>query len=193
MPPWMYDGHATELLGVGKHSGIEWQIYDVGGSRSSRASWAPFFDEMDAIIFLAPISVFDEKLFEDGRVNRLQDSYELWKQVTSNKILAYTQIVLFLNKHDLLVKKIQRGVRVGDFISSYGQRENTPEAVVKCVCLRAGVPPVRYLPLRVFSDFEAHFKEIHRKNSRPDRPLFVHITSVVVSEAACPPRRELAG
>jgi len=146
-------------LGVGKHKGTEWQIFDVGGSRSSRASWAPYFDDIDAIIFLAPLSVFDEKLIEDTRVNRLQDSYELWKQVTSSTILENTQIILFLNKYDLLAKKLKRGVRIRDFISSYGERDNTPEAAVKY--------------------FEAHFKEVHRKHSRSDRPFFVHVTSAV--------------
>ena len=89
---------------------------------------------MDAIIFLAPLSVFDEKLLEDNRVNRLQDSYELWKQVTSNKVLAKTQIILFLNKYDIFVKKLNRGVRVRDYISSYAERDNTPEVAVKCMC-----------------------------------------------------------
>jgi guanine nucleotide-binding protein subunit alpha len=143
----------------GKHVGTEWHIYDVGGSRSSRASWAPFFDDMDAIIFLAPVSVFDEKLLEDGRVNRLQDSYELWKQVMTNKVLVRTQVILFLNKYDLLVKKLKRGVRIGDFISSYAERENTPEAAVKY--------------------FEAHFKEVHRRHSPSDRALYIHVTSVI--------------
>jgi hypothetical protein len=132
IPPCSYHGYTTKLLDIGRFTGTEWQIYDVGGSRSSRASWAPFFDDMDAIIFLAPISVFDERLLEDGSVNRLQDSYELWKQVTANKVLANTQIILFLNKYDLLVKKLKRGVKVRDYISSYAGRENTPEAAIKC-------------------------------------------------------------
>ena len=121
-------------MGAGKHTGTEWHIYDVGGAKSSRASWAPFFDDMDAIIFLAPLSVFDEKLLEDNRVNRLQDSYELWKQVASNKVLAKTQIILFLNKYDLFVKKLNRGVKLRDYISSYADRDNTPEVAVKCMC-----------------------------------------------------------
>jgi hypothetical protein len=36
-----------------------------------RAAWVPFFDNMDSIIFLAPISGFDETLAEDPNVNRL--------------------------------------------------------------------------------------------------------------------------
>jgi GTPase SAR1 family protein len=142
VPPWPHGGHVTDLLGVGKQAGNEWQIYDVGGSRSSRAAWAPFFDDVDAIIFLAPINVFDEKLLEDSRTNRLQDSYELWKQVMANKVLARTQIILFLNKYDLLVKKLNRGVKVRDYISSYGERENTPEVAVRCTYLQVTVSPM---------------------------------------------------
>lgn len=68
-------------------AGSEWYIYDVGGSRSSvsrsiagqkhllnyfpqRPSWIPFFDDVQAIIFLAPLA-FNLMLEEDSRVNRL--------------------------------------------------------------------------------------------------------------------------
>jgi hypothetical protein len=95
------------------------QIYDVGGGRNQRQSWAPYFDDgnhsffsrrygvsdnipVNAIIFLAPISTFDQNLEEDPRVNRLEDSLLLWKSVVANKLLASVNIVLFLNKCDLL-------------------------------------------------------------------------------------------
>ena len=70
-------------------------MYDVGGTRSLRAAWAPFFDDVNAIIFLAPISAFDEKLAENLRVNRLEDSFLLWKAVVSNKLLSKTQVRVF--------------------------------------------------------------------------------------------------
>lgn len=63
-----------------------------------RAIWYPYFDDMDAIIFLAPISCFDERLAEDRRVNRLEDTYMLWKTLCGLKLLSKTQIILFLNK-----------------------------------------------------------------------------------------------
>ena len=47
---------------------------------------------------LITVSCFDEKLAEDRRVNRLEDSYLLWRSVVSCKLLARTQIILFLNK-----------------------------------------------------------------------------------------------
>lgn len=41
------------------------------------AAWVPFFDNMDAIIFLAPISAFDEVLAEDPSVNRLVSAIDI--------------------------------------------------------------------------------------------------------------------
>lgn len=73
---------------AGRESGSEWRIYDVGGSRSQRQTWVPYFDDIDAIIFLAPISAFDQALAEDHSVNRLEDSVLLWKSICSNKLLA---------------------------------------------------------------------------------------------------------
>ncbi|KIM41875.1 hypothetical protein M413DRAFT_139827 [Hebeloma cylindrosporum] len=143
----------------GRTMGEEWRLYDVGGTRSSRAAWYPYFDDVDAIIFLAPISPFDEKLAEDRRVNRLEDSYLLWRSVCSCKLLARTQIILFLNKCDLLQAKLQRGVRIRDSVPSFGDRKNDLATAT------------RY--------FQQHFKEISRNNSPMQRPFYVHLTSVI--------------
>lgn len=40
------------------------------------------------------VSPFDEKLAEDKRVNRLEDSYLLWRSVCANKLLSRTQLIL---------------------------------------------------------------------------------------------------
>ncbi|KAF9458709.1 guanine nucleotide binding protein, alpha subunit [Collybia nuda] len=143
----------------GQTVGQEWRLYDVGGTRSSRPTWYPYFDDVDAIIFLAPISPFDEKLAEDRRVNRLEDSYLLWRSVVSCKLLARTQIILFLNKCDLLQAKLQRGVRIRDSVPSFGDRKNDlPTAT-------------RY--------FQQHFKEISKQHSPAPRPFYMYLTSVI--------------
>ena len=103
-----------------------------------RAAWYPYFDDCDAIIFLAPVSSFDERLSEDRRVNRLEDSFMLWRAVAASKLLARTAIVLFLNKCDLLERKLRAGVRVRDFVHSYGDRPNDVEHAVKCAYWSAG-------------------------------------------------------
>ncbi|KAF7375922.1 hypothetical protein MSAN_00006600 [Mycena sanguinolenta] len=80
-----------------------WIVYDVGGARSVvSAAWVPYFDDMDAIIFLAPLSCFDQVLAEDETVNRLEDSILLWKTIVSSPLLKDTSLILFLNKCDIL-------------------------------------------------------------------------------------------
>jgi hypothetical protein len=69
-------------------------------------------------------------------VNRLEDSIILWKSVVSNKLLAAVNIVLFLNKCDLLQRKLSAGVRLNQYMTSYGDRPNDFDAVSKCACAR---------------------------------------------------------
>ncbi|KAF9238640.1 guanine nucleotide binding protein, alpha subunit [Melanogaster broomeanus] len=97
-------------------SGKEWLMYDLGGTRSSRVTWASYFDDANAIIFLCPISCFDEQLREERTVNRLEDSYQLWCSICNSAMLVKAQLILFLNKCDLLHNKLQRG--------TFGDREN---------------------------------------------------------------------
>ncbi|KAF9226022.1 G-alpha-domain-containing protein [Gyrodon lividus] len=108
-----------------------WKIYDVGGSRTQRNAWLPYFDQVNAVIFLAPISCFDERLQEDPRVNRLEDSFILWKAICSSKLLSRTTLIIFLNKIDILEKKIESGVMVNRYLPSYADRPNETTSVVK--------------------------------------------------------------
>lgn len=103
-----------------------------------RAAWASFFDDVDAIIFLSPISCFDERLREDRNVNRLEDSIQLWRSICSSRILAKTQIILFLNKCDILHKKMKRGVLVKDYVPSFADRKNDTMTVMKCTSCYPG-------------------------------------------------------
>lgn len=143
---------------TGRDTGAEWRIVDVGGSRSQRPTWVPFFDNVDAIIFLAPISGFDQVLAEDRAVNRLEDSVLLWKSVCSNKLLANVDLVLFLNKCDILEAKLNAGIRLSRYVRSYGDRENNLESVCK------------YL--------RSKFSAIHREYSPNPRKFYAFCTSV---------------
>jgi guanine nucleotide-binding protein alpha-1 subunit len=136
---------------------------------------------MDGIIFLAPISSFDERLREDRRVNRLEDTYMLWQTLCSLQMLAKTQIILFLNKCDLLEQKLRDGVQVRTHVPSFGDRSNDVETVKKCEphfllsCI-----PMPDLTRFVVTDFQSHFREIAKQHSPEPRRFYVHLTSVVV-------------
>lgn len=65
-------------------------------------------------------------------MNRIEDSVNLWKTIVSNKLLAKTNIILFLNKCDILKQKLDAGVSFGKYITSYGSRPNTFEGTSTC-------------------------------------------------------------
>lgn len=56
----------------------------------------------------------------------------LWRSVISNKLLADTSIILFLNKCDLLKAKLDAGVALAYHMPSYRDRPNDYESVSKC-------------------------------------------------------------
>ncbi|EKM56244.1 uncharacterized protein PHACADRAFT_253262 [Phanerochaete carnosa HHB-10118-sp] len=141
----------------------EWAIYDVGGSRTSRAAWLPYFSDINCILFLAPISAFDERLAEDKRINRLEDSFILWLSICKSELLKGAIFILFMNKCDLLESKINAGIQVSRYMTSYGSRPND------------------------FASFSSYlktkFKDVQSANSPEKRAFYGYMTSVVDYEA----------
>ncbi|KAG2015832.1 guanine nucleotide-binding protein alpha-4 subunit [Coprinopsis cinerea AmutBmut pab1-1] len=150
--------HRFKFKNTGNMVSNDWRIFDVGGARSLRAAWAPYFDNMDAIIFLAPLSGFDEALAEDPNTNRLEDSVLLWKATISNPLLKTAQTVLFLNKMDIFKAKLESGIKFGDYVVSYGDRPNDPDTAAA------------YLRKK--------FAGIHKQHSPIPRMLYSHMTAV---------------
>ncbi|KAJ7483247.1 guanine nucleotide binding protein, alpha subunit [Mycena latifolia] len=157
----------TFSISSSSNRGAQWKIYDVGGSRNQRAAWRPYFDDIDAIIFLAPISAFDQVLAEDPHVNRLEDSVLLWKAVVSNKLLAQVNIVLFLNKCDLLQAKLEAGVQLSHYVISYGRRPNDYHSAS------------RY--------FRKQFHALYREGTpNEEREFYIHLTAVTDQQRTTP-------
>lgn len=156
-----------QTLGVMEHSfpvsmagkTYNWKLYDVGGARGQRPAWVPYFDDATAIIFLAPISAFDQYLEEDPKTNRIDDSLQLFTSICSNKLLRHAHLVLLLNKIDVLKQKLAAGTPIRKYITSFGERPNDFETA---------------------SDyFKSHFLQVHRRKDVSNRLLYVHFTSML--------------
>lgn len=85
---------------------IDFEMYDVGGQRSERRKWLDCFDEVDAVIFVAALSEYDQTLAEAKRTNRMVEALELFRSVCNNRAFRDTSIMLFLNKKDIFAEKI---------------------------------------------------------------------------------------
>lgn len=72
-------------------------------------------------------------------LSKQEDSVLLWKSVCNNKLLAGVELVLFLNKCDLLEAKLKSGIRLAKYVRSFGDRSNDLDTVTKCTCLRPGI------------------------------------------------------
>ncbi|KAJ7243820.1 guanine nucleotide binding protein, alpha subunit [Mycena haematopus] len=137
----------------------EFRIFDVGGHRAQRPKWPPYFDDMNCIIFLVPISAFDQGLEEEPEVGRLADSVALWRTITAHPLLQHANIILFLNKIDILAAKLSSGVRFCDYVSSYGRRPNDCDSAA------------RYM--------KKQFGTILKESSPVPRPFYCHLTNAV--------------
>lgn len=132
---------------------------------------------------MAPVSVFDQRLEEDHSVNRLEDSIILWSSICASKLLAKTQLILFLNKCDLLRRKLKRGVKVNQFLPSFGDRPNEVNSVVKCKSLQVSDEHIHERspsPLSLL-DFREKFRDIQKQRSPEHRSVYIFPTTVTVT------------
>ena len=96
-----------------RYKDLIYRLFDVGGQRSERCKWIECFDDVTAVIFVASLSGYDLKLFEDGvcdarlRVrtvdrwqvtNRVNEALTLFDAICNNKFFKNTAMILFLNK-----------------------------------------------------------------------------------------------
>jgi len=91
--------------------GTNFRMVDVGGQRGERKKWLSLFTDVNAIMYVVALSEYDEKLFEDEKVNRMRESLALFKSICENpffsKDTAPCTIILFLNKSDLFREKLK--------------------------------------------------------------------------------------
>jgi len=87
---------------------VDFKFLDVGGQRNERRKWIHCFENVTAVIFVAAISEYDQKLYEDEKENRLMESIHVFDNITNNRYFQSSTMILFLNKKDLFEEKITR-------------------------------------------------------------------------------------
>jgi guanine nucleotide-binding protein G(i) subunit alpha len=86
---------------------LTYRLFDVGGQRSERKKWIHCFENVTALVFLVALSEYDQMLYEDDTVNRMQESLTLFDSICNSRWFIKTSIILFLNKIDLFAEKLQ--------------------------------------------------------------------------------------
>ncbi|KAJ3427468.1 g protein alpha i subunit [Anaeramoeba flamelloides] len=90
------------------YDSLNFRIWDVGGQRNERRKWIHCFERVSVLLFVVSLSEYDQNLFEDGEVRRMQESLLLFDEICNSRWFSETNMVLFLNKDDLFRKKIKK-------------------------------------------------------------------------------------
>ncbi|KAG0051976.1 guanine nucleotide-binding protein subunit alpha [Gryganskiella cystojenkinii] len=113
----------VRTLAVSEHlfniDGVNYRIFDVGGQKSLRKYWAPYFDDVNAIIFVCALSAYDQPCEDDERQNRLSECLSLFNSIANHKLFEVTSFILFLNKIDIFQRKLESGSLLRDHFPSY--------------------------------------------------------------------------
>jgi GTPase SAR1 family protein len=141
--------------------GSIFEMYDVGGQRNERRKWMHCFDGVNAVIFVAALSEYDQTLFEDDVTNRMVEALTLFESICHHPSFKSISIILFLNKRDLFSEKIQHVPieSIDEFADYRGKPNDYKEGV---------------------DFFTRKFQERSGINARPEqlgeRHLYTHVT-----------------
>jgi len=59
-----------------------------------------------AVIFVAAISEYNQVLYEDNSMGRIEEALLLFEEICNSKWFKQTSMILFLNKRDLFAEKL---------------------------------------------------------------------------------------
>ncbi|KAG9031946.1 guanine nucleotide-binding protein subunit alpha [Tulasnella sp. JGI-2019a] len=107
---------------------VTYRVFDVGGQRSERKKWIHCFDNVAALVFLVSLSEYDQKLYEDEKVNRMTEALTLFDSISNSRWFINTQIIVFFNKIDIFAEKLPRSPLTNFFPDYTGDNEDYPAA-----------------------------------------------------------------
>uniref|UniRef100_A0A0E0DQ19 Guanine nucleotide-binding protein alpha subunit n=1 Tax=Oryza meridionalis TaxID=40149 RepID=A0A0E0DQ19_9ORYZ len=140
-------------VGENKRGGEVYRLYDVGGQRNERRKWIHLFEGVNAVIFCAAISEYDQMLFEDETKNRMMEIKELFDWVLKQRCFEKTSFILFLNKFDIFEKKIQK----------------VPLSVCEWFKDYQPIAPGKQEVEHAYEFVKKKFEELYFQSSKPDR------------------------
>jgi GTPase SAR1 family protein len=103
-------------------------LVDVGGQRSERRKWLNCFQSVRAILYVVAVSEYDQQLYEERKVNRIQESLQVFSNIAT-EFFPKTPIIIFFNKIDIFKEKIKE-VKVKPYFPDYTGQEGDSEGIL---------------------------------------------------------------
>ncbi|KAJ3215463.1 Guanine nucleotide-binding protein G(o) subunit alpha [Clydaea vesicula] len=112
-------------------NGIRVKIFDVGGQKSLRNYWIPYFDDSKGVLFIVAISGYDQFMEEDKDTNRMIDSLQLFEKIVNNPVFRESAIILMFNKMDLFLEKLRKIKIIDTFPNFVGNQKDLKGKTIK--------------------------------------------------------------
>jgi len=108
------------------HEKIKYELYDCGGQKPERGKWEEIInskESVSAIIYFVALDEYNVESFEEPEKTKMQISLEAWRDIIKSETIKERDItvLLFLNKIDLLTKKLLNSEERAEFGNIYPQ------------------------------------------------------------------------
>jgi len=109
---------------------------------------------------VASLSEFDQVLFEDETMNRLDEAFDLFAQIVNSKWFKETAVILFLNKKDLFEHKLGEK-NFADYVNKNEKREpySGGNTMAECAAYTK--------------------KEFLKRNKNESKSIYNHVTTAI--------------
>jgi len=136
----------------------KWELIDLGGQESERDKWDDVFNlnRINAVIYFAALDEFNTVAsITDKDKTTMEVSIETFNNVMNEARMKDVTRILFLNKTDLLQKKLDSAGNFDDFARKYPdyKGENNPEQVRDFIKLKYLATVEETDPLPVLTHF----------------------------------------
>lgn len=128
------------------------RIYDVGGQKNERSKWQKVMNDVSGCIFVVSFAEYDKPMFEDPSVLRINDSIEIFKEISRKQEFQESPIFLICNKYDQFVEKVRNTDTFAKTFPEYDGNPNDPDKCAEFLKQKfldvAGNVPTR--PIKVY-------------------------------------------
>ena len=83
------------------------------------------------LMFLTAVSEFDQVCEEDDSTNRMLESLNLFGTILDYQFFAETNVILFLNKIDVLEDKLRDGKKISRYFPDFPGPDGSYEAAIQ--------------------------------------------------------------
>ena len=152
---------------------------DFGGLRNERRNWDLYMNDAKCVIYMVSLSCYNQILIEDKKMNRMQESINLFDRIINYDVftIASTNIIVFLNKYDLFIKKIGKYF-IGNYFNDFMGNETKEDDIIDFF--------IKKFREKINNSQEVHFHVTTMIDSKCATEMFELCRNIIINDAMTP-------